>query len=119
MAEPDPLFCDPKLQYQNMNNLLRSGELTIFDTCVKTIGMMNAFLRKIDGKTGIVTDEFDDSPFHLLAAGRYILVKLRPPELTSKTVATFVPAQTGDTLRPAIPQRSRPNWDLTGRYGSR
>ncbi len=93
MSEPDPLFCEPKLQYQNMNNLFRSAELTIMDTCVKTIGMLNAFLRKVDPRTGIVTDDFDDAPYHLLAAGRYIITKLRPPvDRSPAIVKTTSPA---------------------------
>jgi len=79
MAEPSPIFADPKIQYQVMNDLFREGTLDVWETCPKFISMLNAFLRKIDAKTGTVTDEFDDAPFHLLAAGRYILVKLRPP----------------------------------------
>ena len=89
MAEPDPQFLDPKLQYAVMNDLFRRGQLDVFDTCKKTIDMLNRFMRKADPKTGDVTDEFDDSTFHLLAAGRYILVYLRPPEIFDTSPATY------------------------------
>ena len=133
MAEPDPLFVDPKLQYQTLNNLFRLGLLDVFETCPKFIQMAGAFMRKIDPKTGEVTDDFDDAPYHLLACARYGAVKLRPPELTGKIIATNVvdtpapPAAPRPTGFPGVPQRqagalggrSQPNpargWDLTGR----
>lgn len=122
MDEPAAEFADPKLQYACVNDLFRSGELEIFETCTKTIDMITRFLRKIDPKTGTITDEFDDSTFHLLAALRYIIVKLRPPELRSKDPARYVENQpTGEnTVAQGQTQRfvrtKRGDWNL-GRRG--
>jgi hypothetical protein len=80
MSEPLRAHADPKLQYACVNNAFGSGELDIFEGCKKTLDMIDRFTRKVDSKTGAVTDDFDDSTFHLLAALRYIITKLRPPQ---------------------------------------
>ena len=117
MDEPDPRFCDPKLQYQIVNDLFRSGRLEIFDTCTETISMINRFTRKIDPKTGDVTDEFDDAPFHLLAAGRYILTKLCPPESITNLAPSYSPYPGQSAINTHAQEIRRPSWDLTGRFG--
>lgn len=74
-----PQLGDPAIQYQCVNDAFRQGALKIFDTCEKTIGMLNTFQRKLDGN-GMPTDEFKDTDFHLPAALRYIVSFLRPPK---------------------------------------
>jgi hypothetical protein len=78
LDEPDPKHADPKLQYKTVNDLFRSGDLLIMG-CPKLKAMITSFKRKQD-KYGNVTDDFDDAPYHLLAALRYIVIKLRPPK---------------------------------------
>lgn len=120
LDEPDKDFVDPKLQYKVVNDALLCGDLLIMGHCEKTISMITRFQRKIDPKTGVITDDFDDSPFHLLAALRYIVIALRKPEILSVSGSQVIRQapkpvnQDGKILE----QQNRP-WDLTGRSGRR
>lgn len=86
MEEPNAKHADPVLQYQCVNDEFRSGNLLIMESntgdkaagLAQLIEMINNFQR-ILGDDGKPTDKFDDTKFHLLAALRYITVKLRPP----------------------------------------
>lgn len=79
MTEPDNRFKDPALQYQNVDDGFREGWLVVSDACPKLIEMLGRFEHDKD-KSGMTLDTFDDAPFHLLAALRYIVTKLRPPK---------------------------------------
>jgi hypothetical protein len=80
MEEPDKRHTDPALQYKCVNDEFRNGTLLIHESCVKLIDMIGNFQRELDDE-GNPTDKFDDTKFHLLAALRYIIVKLRPPKV--------------------------------------
>lgn len=79
MEEPDPKHADPGLQYQCVDDAFQANELFVFEGCTKLIGMLNDFQHTLDDE-GKPTDKFDDSKFHLCAALRYGITKLRPPK---------------------------------------
>lgn len=79
VSEPNPKHADPKLQYKVVNDAFSSGLLEVSENCPMLIKMLTEFQRKIDPKTGEVTDEFDDSSFHLATCLRYFMVKVLPP----------------------------------------
>lgn len=85
IAEPEPQYTDPGLQYQCVNDAFRTGQLLVMENCAQLIDMAGRFQREI-GDDGGILDKFDDQPFHLLAALRYIITKLRPPKSTVTTV---------------------------------
>ena len=80
IEEPVKEHADPKLQYKCVNDAFANGDLVVMENCPKLINMLNELQRKIDPNTGQVTDEFDDSSFHLCSALRYIVTKLLPPK---------------------------------------
>lgn len=79
VSEPNPKLADPKLQYKVVNDAFSSGMLEVSETCQMLIKMLTEFQRKVDPKTGEVTDDFDDSSFHLATCLRYFCAKVFPP----------------------------------------
>lgn len=74
-----PLFRDVAVQYQCVNDEFFANRLYVMAHCQKTIDMLTSLQRDI-GPDGFPLDTFDDTDFHLLAALRYIISKLRPPK---------------------------------------
>lgn len=80
IALEEPAYRDVTVQYQCVNDEFRANRLFVFDTCPKTIQMLLNFQRALDDD-GLPTDKFDDTKWHLLAALRYIVAKMRPPKM--------------------------------------
>lgn len=74
-----PEFRDVAIQYQCVNDEFRANRLYVMSHCTKTIAMLNTFQRDLN-PDGTPKETFDDTNFHLLAALRYIVSKLRPPK---------------------------------------
>jgi hypothetical protein len=80
----EPRIKEVSVQYQCMNDEFRAHALFVLDNCPKTIQMLLTFQHDRD-REGVVTDKFNDAPFHLLACGRYIVSHLRPPKVRKRT----------------------------------
>lgn len=83
--EPNPNHTSPKLQYQQLYDLIKTKRLRIFKSCIKTIGQYQTFSYKLDVNNEPTQDFANEDTMHLLAGSRYLAVKVNPP----KTVATF------------------------------
>ena len=111
MCEPSKEFADPGLQYQCVNDAFKADELFVLEGCTKLIDMIGRLCRKIDPKTGEVTDDFDDSAFHLPAALRSIITLLRPPQFESKSEPK-AEAHELNSWTPYGTKQKTPDWNL-------
>ncbi len=75
--------------------------------CSRTIDSIGLYSREVDDD-GNVTDKIaDKAKWHLMDALRYIITKLRPPEVQATMVATYVKSQEVKIGK----QKVRPKWD--------
>ena len=108
MSEPNKKHTNPGLQYQCVNDAFFDGKLTVMENCKLTIQMLGEFCREL-GDDGEVTDDFDDTRFHLLAALRYIVVTLLPPKYgaspNKQTRTVSKPATYNSSVQSGIPAK--------------
>jgi hypothetical protein len=80
----EPPVNDVETQIGCVYEAFTSGNLIIFDTCVKTVANITRYSRVLDDQLEPTKEIRDKAKFHFADCLRYIISKLRPPKRTRK-----------------------------------
>ncbi len=109
LALDEPPENNIEVQIQGVWSLMNQGKIKFFRNAAReTIADVKHYSRRVDADGNITDVIEDDQKWHRLAALRYIVTKLRPPRVQTKTTPVNPYAFIAGIGRAGAPRQARP-----------